>query len=160
MRWIERAERVSRGSARPIGGVLCCLAIFGGAGCSGGSATPTAEVEGEVRVAGELAEGVEVHFVHPLHKGFARTDAYGRFRLQGGAAIGENRVYFSKIEGAHPDPASGLDSTQLALAAAVPGSATRAVQLIPAKYSRYETTDQRVVVPESGATEVKFDLKP
>lgn len=134
-------------------------------GCGDGS-VPTVEVSGEVKVGGQPMEGVEVHFVHPQHKGFGLTDAQGKYTLRGGAAIGDNKIYFSKIEGFSTDPASGMDAGQAMAAAAAGADPNTGIapppkgQLIPLKYASYETTDKTFNVPADGAKDVNFDLAP
>jgi hypothetical protein len=129
-------------------------------GC-GGESVKTVEVSGELKVGGKAMEGVEVHFVHLKAKGFGTTDAQGKFKLQ--AAPGDNKVYFSKIEGAGTAE-SGMDAGMMAAAAtggADPAAGPVAIkgQLIPDKYTRYETTDKSFNVPDAGSAAANFDLE-
>lgn len=76
-------------------------------GCGGGESVKTVEVSGELKVAGTAMEGVDVFFLGKKHKGVGKTDAQGKFKLQ--AEPGENKVWFSKIEGAG-SAESGMDA--------------------------------------------------
>ena len=53
---------------------------------------------------GEPVEGVEVYFYTEKFTGYATTNAEGKFRLVQGAAIGKNKVFFSKLEGWNEAP--------------------------------------------------------
>lgn len=140
---------------------VCVLGAFA-CGCGGGDGVATVEVSGEVKIGGKTLEGVEVHFAHEKFKGFGLTDATGKFKLK--AVPGPNKVYFSKIEGAGTAE-SGMDAGQLAAAAGAtfdPSSAAPPQikgQLVPEKYTRFETTDKQFDVPAGGSTSANFDVQ-
>lgn len=146
-----------------------CLAAVGlsllmFAGCGGGGDSPkTAKVSGTVTVDGQPMAGVEVHFLHDKFKGYGKTDASGKYSLVGGAIAGENKVYFSKIEGGDikVDPESGIDETQLQMMAEASGGKGPKVakQLIPAEYADPAQTKVTFMVPDGGSTSADFDIK-
>lgn len=68
-------------------------------GCGGSDFPRTAPVSGTVTLKGKPIEGAEVYFVHEKLVAMATTDKDGHYELVQGAVPGENKVYFSKIEG-------------------------------------------------------------
>jgi hypothetical protein len=137
-------------------------------GCgSGGRDTPdTVDVSGKVTINGQAVEGVEVNFINEAvdFAGFGKTDAQGNFRLVSGAAPGENKIYFSKIEGGGDiviDPAAGMDEEQLR-AMAQGGQDTRGLdipkQVVPPEYSDPTQTKLKFPVPEGGTDKANFNL--
>jgi len=137
-------------------GACAVLAMSMVVGCGGPPTVKTAAVSGELKIGGKPAEGVTVMFSHPTQLGSAVTDAQGKFTVQ--AVPGQNKVFFSKIEGAGSTE-SGMDAgMMMAEAGAGTGAAVLKGQVIPEKYSRLETTDKTFTVPETGAANANFDL--
>ena len=127
-----------------------------------GSGPPTASVSGTVYLDGAPAAGVEVHFISGTHNAFGRTDEDGKYELVAGAALGENKVYFSKFEGLQfeLDAAAGMDEGQLLAMSDRSVHASRVPkQVIPAEFSDPAKTKVRYVVPASGANNVDFKLQ-
>lgn len=141
-----------------------CGAWLGLAGCGGGGDTvKTVEVTGEVKVGGKTLEGVEVHFIHAKFSGVGKTDATGKYKLQ--AAPGDNKVWFSKVEGAGAAD-TGMDAGQAMAAAsgtadpaADPNAIVAKGEVIPDKYTRFATTDKSAAVKDAGPNNFDFDLQ-
>jgi len=148
---------------------VTCLTLVAVIGCSSGtdkykkSRPKTAKVTGTVLYRNQpLADAIIVCF--PTTAGdkavaaSAYTDADGNFSLQAfppdkGAVPGDYQVTIQKTEEAPPAPtASGPDAHD-----APPPPAPK--PLIPAKYSKVETSGLTLKVPEAGIADVKFELK-
>ena len=94
---------------------------------------------------------------------FGQTDSEGRYTLPQGAALGENVVTVSKIEGGDDfsnDEEDGMDAGQLG--AADPGSVGTKESLsgeqIPQKYSDIDQTILKVTVVKGGTDSSNFKL--
>lgn len=131
-------------------------------GCGNSESGPeTAAVSGTVYLDGAPASGVEVNFINGEYTAFGRTDAEGRYEVVAGAAVGENKVYFTKYTGVkvEMDAANGMDEGQLL---AMQNSGVRASrapkQVIPAEYSDPTNTKVLYVVPDGGAEEADFKI--
>lgn len=139
---------------------IVALAMCGGCGSSG-TGPETAAVSGTVYLDGVPATDVDVTFMNGSYSILGRTDAEGKYELPSGAAVGENKIYFSKITGpAGMNPVEGLDGGQL-MAMRDPGvHPSRAPkQLIPDKYSDPTKTEVRFVVPSDGVAGADFELQ-
>ena len=92
---------------------------------------------------------------------FGVTDVKGRYELVSGAAVGENKVYFSKLTGLQVelDPEQGMDEGQL-MAMSDPGvpKARRPKQLIPADFSDPSRSKVSFIVTTEGADQADFKL--
>lgn len=146
-------------------GVSLCLGVIG---CGRETAstkgsTRKAQVSGTVTMGGQPLEGAEVYFVTEKFTGFAKTDAAGKYRLAQGAAIGVNKVYFSKLEGGTAtsvtasDPVAALNDPGQVEAATASG-ASSAKQLIPPEYSSQTSSRLTFDVSEAGAKDADFNL--
>lgn len=139
---------------------MAALALFGGCGKSG-AGPETARVSGTLYLDGTPAADVDVHFMNGSYSVFARTDSDGKYELVSGAAVGENKIYFSKITcpklGTSPE--LGLDEGQL-MAMRDPGihPSRMPEQVIPEEYSNPTKTKISFLVPSRGATGADFDL--
>lgn len=132
-------------------------------GCSRSGAGPdTAAVSGTVFLDGKPAAEVDVTFLNGSFSVLGRTDAEGNYKLSSGVAVGENKVYFSKITGPTGEMIASpeIDAGQLMAMmdpAIHPSRAPK--QLIPAQYSDPAITTVSFVVPSSGATDADFELQ-
>ena len=131
-------------------------------GCSI-QAVNTAEVSGTVTIDGQPVDGVEVNFVGEKFAGFGKTDSVGHYKLIHGAALGKNKVSFSKMVGNTDfkiDPEAGMDEEQYRLIAESSGGKIGNLpkQLIPAEYRDASTTKLTYEVLESGTTNADFKL--
>jgi hypothetical protein len=145
-----------------MGRVICLLATLGLVGCGGGepvSSVKTVSVSGTVYLDDKPLDSAQIIFLSPNHQGGGRTDANGKFYLVSGAEPGDNKIYFSKIDAAGLDPASGMDQGQLEAAAQGAGLAVVPGQKIPPEYASAETTKLTYKVPPEGAKDVDFRLK-
>lgn len=148
-------------------GVLVVVAI-GLSGCTGGGSVPKADVSGTVTLNGQPLADADVHFVNEESgfAGYGRTDSQGKYTLVQGAAIGTNKVFFSKKETSgdyDPDPEAGMDDGQFEAAvgfdegeAAMPGVA-RGGEQIPPPYTG-ENSKLTYEVPAGGANDADFKL--
>ena len=131
-------------------------------GCGATSGPETAMVAGTVYLDGKPAAEVDVNFINGKFSAFGRTNQDGRFELVAAAAVGENKVYFSKVTGTSFDlnPAEGIDEGQL-MAMRDPGvhAARLPKQLIPEKYSDPIKTTISFMVPARGTEEAEFQLQ-
>ncbi|MDY0166620.1 MAG: hypothetical protein RBS80_08760 [Thermoguttaceae bacterium] len=138
------------------------LLALAAAGCGRRDGVRTVGVSGTVYLDGKPVEGVEVYFVSPNHTGFGLTASDGTYELVQGAALGENRLRFSKVVNADfNDPEQGMDIGQLeAMAMAhgrgpivqIPG------QVIPPKYSDPALSKIVFQVPDGGTSGADFRL--
>jgi len=131
-------------------------------GCGKSDLGPeTASVSGTVYLDGKPASGVDVTFLNSDYSVFARTDSEGRYELVSGAAVGENRVYFSKMSGLaiEMSPGETMDEGQL-MAMSDPGipKSMRPKQLIPVEYSDPLTSKVTFAVPSDGSEQADFKL--
>jgi hypothetical protein len=147
--------------------VTYCAAL---PGC-GGSKLPRgaikkAPISGTVTMGGKALEGAEVYFYTEKFTGFAKTDEEGKYTLAQGAAIGANKVYFSKIPGGAAaavanDPTLTLDDptqTEIANQTQAESGKKGPKQLIPPEYNAEKTTKLTFDVQEGGATDADFNL--
>jgi hypothetical protein len=140
------------------------LFTIGLAGCGGGPPEihDTVDVSGTVTVDGKPVEGVEVHFMTDTFAGFGTTDSAGKYQLVQGAVPGENKVFFSKMEGGSIalDPDAGIDEFQLKMAAEAQGTNPQDIahDIIPEQYRDPEKTKLKFPVPESGTNSADFKL--
>lgn len=133
------------------------------AGCGMEAGPKTARVAGQVILDGKPLENVEVHFLTEKHSGYGKTDSEGKFKLVSGAEIGDNRVYFSKIQDKNFNPDAGMDAGQFEAAAlsAPPGApAAKAIvgQQIPAEYASAADSTLTFKVPDGGTESAIFEL--
>lgn len=134
-------------------------------GCGGADSGPErAKVSGKLTVQGQPVPGVEVNFLNPEHPNYgsyAVTDAEGHFELKVGAVPGENKIFFSKLQGSQValNSDEGIDAGQLeAMAAtATKRSKNKPEQVIPAEYTD-ASSQLTFVVPENGTDEANFDI--
>lgn len=142
--------------------VSCVLGLVSLVGCGGGAGYETAPVSGTVTLDGKPAEGVTIHFLGEGMTAVATTDASGKYQLERGAVVGDNKVYFSKLVGGMAlDPAAGMDATQLeAMAAAQGGAAGKDVpkQALPAAYCDPAQPKFTFAVPSGGTTTADFEI--
>lgn len=132
-------------------------------GCGkSGSGPPTAAVSGTVYMDGKPVPGVEITFLNSDYSVFGVTDSEGRYELVSGAAVGENKVYFSKMTGLKVDlnPDEGMDAGQL-MAMSDPGvpKSLRPEQLIPIEYSDPTKSKVSFIVPDGGTEQADFKLQ-
>lgn len=137
-------------------------------GCGGGDGRPmpeTVDVSGVVTIGGKPIEGVEVHFHGGEFAGYGKTDSQGHYHLIQGAVPGENKVFFSKIEGGNVvlDPEGGMDEMQLQIAAESAGqgggsSLNVPKQIVPLEYSSADRSQLKFTVPEGGTDSANFKL--
>ena len=142
--------------------LLLVLLVIVTLGC-GEAGPPTVRVSGVVMLNGKPVEGVEVHFEGENFSGYGKTDAEGTYRLVQGAAVGSNRVYFSKMTGGPPGAmqVEGIDETQLQIMAEAAGGVAPANiprQTIPSEYSDPAKTKLTFTVPSGGTDAANFDL--
>ena len=139
-------------------------------GC-GGKPTVTgaikkAPMSGKVTLKGKPLADAEVYFFTEKFTGFAKTNAEGEYILAQGAAIGKNKVFFSKMEGGSTqasgkDPVLELNDPGQADAAnmAASGMGKKVQkQLIPPEYNSDKTTKLTFDVVEGGAKDADFNL--
>ncbi|MFH1922730.1 MAG: hypothetical protein ABIP48_22940 [Planctomycetota bacterium] len=140
------------------------LVVVAGCAESGGTKVKTVDVSGTVYLDGEPVEGVTVNFEKTEnHAGTGTTGPDGKYKLAGGAEPGENKVYFSKVEGSGFDPSTGMDPGQMAAAAGAPpegqGPAGQpSGELLPQKYMDPATSGVTLPVPENGTDSADFKL--
>lgn len=144
-----------------------CLAIVFVLGCSGGTdkykqARPkTAKATGVVTYRNEpVVDAIIVCFPTGTGEKAVAASAYtgsdGSFSLQAyppdqGAVPGDYQVTIQKDEEAEPAP-TGPNSHD-----APPPPEPKS--LIPRKYKKIETSGLRITIPESGTSDLKFELK-
>jgi hypothetical protein len=130
-------------------------------GCGGSEGPPTVKVSGVVTLDGKPLADADVNFVSKMHAGYGKTDKDGKFQLVSGAVVGENIVYFSKIDDPKfvDDPANGMDAGQLAAAAAATGGRANAPkgQLVPPEFASADSK-LKFMVPDGGTSSANFDL--
>jgi hypothetical protein len=141
---------------------LIALLAVGGCGRSGREIPDTVDVSGTVTLDGKPVEGVEVNFMTDESAAFGKTDREGKFELVQGAAPGQNKVFFSKIEGGDIvlDPESGMDEGQLQAMAQAQGGQSGvkvARQIIPQEYSNPDSP-LTFNVPDGGTDKANFKL--
>lgn len=147
--------------------LFLCLASLG----CGGKAAPTssikkAPISGKVTLKGKPLADAEVYFFTEKFTGFAKTNADGQYILAQGAAIGQNKVFFSKMEGGSTqasgkDPVMELNDPGQADAANLAASGMGKKlqkQLIPPEFSNEKTTKLTFDVIEGGAKDADFNL--
>lgn len=139
-------------------------------GCGGAGATPgaikKAQVSGKVTLKGKPLADAEVYFYTEKFTGFAKTNEDGEFILAQGAAIGPNKVFFSKMEGgsaaaSSKDPVLELNDPGQTDAANMASSGMGKKiqkQLIPPEFSSEKTTKLTFEVLEGGANDADFNL--
>jgi hypothetical protein len=129
------------------------------------SSVKKAPVSGTVTMGGKPLEGAEVYFNTEKFTGFAKTNAEGKYQLSQGAAIGANKVFISKLDGAAAtanaaDPTLALnDPTQTQIAGESQSKSKKGPkQLIPPEFSSQTATKLTFDVPEGGAKDADFSL--
>ncbi|MEZ6087738.1 MAG: hypothetical protein R3C05_06890 [Pirellulaceae bacterium] len=130
-------------------------------GCSSSPGGPeTVPVAGVITMGGQAVEGATVQFIGGQFSAFAKTDSSGKFSLEPGAVVGENKVLISKLSmPAGADPT--MDEGQLMAMAGDPAMAANKnapKQLIPGQYSDPEKSTLTFVVPEDGSDSADFSL--
>ncbi len=137
---------------------IACLLCVPGCGESGPRMEP---VSGSVTLKGKPIEGVNVYFVHDQQVSNGKTNSEGHYDLSQGAVAGENKVYFSKIEGGtFGDDDDGMAEFELEAAKASGGgrNAKGPKQIIPAEYSNAANPKLSFTVPSGGSTSADFEL--
>lgn len=156
------AKYVLINSARPrfLSVAISCLLFL--PGCGGPDFPQTEPVSGTVSLNGKPIEGVEVYFVSEELVTSGKTDSQGHYDLVNGALAGENKVYFSKIDGESQfEEGDGMDDLQMAEAAASGVGARKAKaakQVIPAEYSNANEPKLDFEVPSGGSESADFKL--
>ncbi len=137
---------------------IACLLLIPGCGESGPRMEP---VSGTVTLKGAPIEGADVYFVHEQQVSVGKTDSEGHYDLVPGAVAGENKVYFSKIEGgASSEEDDGMAEIEME-AARSSGAGRKAnvpKQIIPAEYSNASNPKLSFTVPSGGSTSADFEL--
>jgi len=151
-------KRWNAATVLPLAVLLSPLLV----GCGASEGPKTVKVSGTVTLDGKPLADADVNFVSKTHAGYGKTDKDGKFQLVSGAVVGENIVYFSKIDDPKfvDDPANGMDAGQLAAAAAASGGRanTPKGQLVPAEFATAESK-LKFMVPEGGSSSANFDLQ-
>ena len=143
---------------RGLVSIACSAALFLTVGCGGESGPETVPVAGTVTLNGEPISGAEVTFMHEEFTAYGTTDAEGRFSLEPGAVVGNNKVVVSKWEGEMNED-EGMDAGQMeAMAIDGGGGGDAPKQLVPAEYTSANTTPLSFSVPEGGTESADFDL--
>ena len=149
-------------SKAPLGRWSCAYLVLLCAGC--GQGMPVAPVSGTVTYQGQPLVGASIttqpiaaDSVHPGPGSFGRTDEQGNFELElvkpaiKGAIIGEHRVMISQPStGQAGDDAFQVDDPDAHRAGA-------ATSIWPA---RFTDGSLRLVVPQEGTIDARFDLTP
>lgn len=130
-------------------------------GCGGPRAPSTESVSGTVTLKGQPLADAEVYFVSPQLVAYGKTDSAGHYALAQGAVAGENKVYFSKIEGgssAFKAP-EGLDDYQMQMAAGSGGGKKKVPkQLVPIEFANASAPKLNYLVPNGGSKTADFKL--
>ena len=149
-------------SAQLATAIAFATTLLSNAGCNRGpTIPPTESVSGTVTLKGKPVGDVEVYFVSDRMVAFGKTDAQGHYDLVQGAVAGENKVYFSKIEGGNPafQMQEGMDDYQLQMAAAAGGKKfSPPKQVIPTEYSNASAPKLNFLVPDGGTDSADFKL--
>ena len=138
-----------------------CLTSVGLVGCEANGEAGTQPVSGTVTIAGKAIAGVEVYFCGDGLVAYGKTDAQGHYTLVQGAVPGENKVYFTKIEGGNNamSQQEGMDDYQLQMMAQASGKkADIPKQIVPAEYSDAVNPKLSFVVPSGGTQSADFKL--
>ena len=166
-RWFN--SRLNNSPVCRLAATLALVVALGSSGCNRGPVIPkTEQVSGKVTLKGKPIADAEVYFVHEKLVAYAKTDSQGHYDLVQGAVAGENKVYFSKIEGGSTNPgfkpSDGMDELQMQMAAESgtgPGSGKKVKppkQVIPAEYSDAANPKLNFLVPSGGTTSADFKL--
>jgi hypothetical protein len=123
-----------------------------------------APVSGVIVMDGEPLADAEVFFYTERFTGYGKTDAEGKYKLLEGAAVGLNKVFFSKRDkiGASDSPVSGgftLDDpmqAEIANQARDPVPRKPPAQQVSKEYASEQTTDLTFEVPTRGAKDADF----
>jgi hypothetical protein len=108
-----------------------------------------------------VGTGVDVYFQTDSFAGYGKTDSQGKYQLVQGAALGQNKVYFSKIEGGDVqlNADQGLDEGQLEAMMMDQGAGAQGPrELIPRQFSDPAQTKLTFSVPEGGTDKADFKL--
>ena len=139
-----------------------CVAV---SGCVPSSNGPeTVPVAGVVMMNGQPVEGATVQFIAGQFSSSGLTDPEGKFSLDPGAIVGENKVLISKLSvpaGMSAGPDGEIDEGQLMAMAGDPAMAASKnapKQLIPSQYSDPAQATLLFVVPEEGSQSADFAL--
>ncbi len=137
---------------------ILVLAIFMIVGCGGETANPLASASGVVTLDGKPIEGVSILLIPKEGTSSGRisyglTDAEGRFELrvspdQSGAIIGSHWVQLEKLtqqDGSPIPPGSSPEEVA-------------AMNQLPQAYSDAGSTPISAEIPESGTSNLAFDL--
>ena len=134
-------------------------------GCGGGEREmpDTADVSGVITLDGSPLGGALVSYTTEEFSTSGQTDSEGRYTLPQGAALGENIVTVSKIEGGDDfsqDEEDGMDAGQLGAAdpAAVGTKESVSGEQIPQKYSDIDQSILKVTVVAGGTDSSDFKL--
>ncbi|MCI0359877.1 MAG: carboxypeptidase-like regulatory domain-containing protein [Planctomycetaceae bacterium] len=135
-------------------GLLICT----GCGSDTGHLPKTVPAKGIVTLDGKPVEGAQVVLVaeaQSAHGAFGASDASGRFSLRAfeekdGAVPGTYKVQISKtvVKELSPDKAANLDG----------GAPLFYDYGVPPKYTGFQTSGLTATVPESGTSDLKFEL--
>ncbi len=120
----------------------------------------TVEVSGTVYLDDQPLGGASIHFfASEKHEGIGVTGPDGRYTLDNGAEPGENKVYFSKVEGR---TAEEMEMDEMESVAAVEDEdrerGPEAGQVIPPKYNDPRKTEVTFNVPAEGTSSADFKL--
>jgi hypothetical protein len=166
----ELIARQFDSTLRLVSVTFIVLSYFAIPGCGGPKVAPgaikKAPISGTVTFKGQPLEDAEVYFHTEKFTGFAKTDEEGKYILAQGAAIGPNKVFFSKLEGgsaaiAAKDPVLELNDPGQVDAANMGMSGTGKKgpkQLIPPEFNTEKATKLTFDVPEGGAKDADFNL--
>ncbi len=130
-------------------------------GCQGRRDVSTSPVSGTVTIGGKAIAGVEVYFCGEGLVAYGKTDAQGRYTLVQGAVPGENKVYFTKIEGGSQavSQEDGMDEYQMQMMAQASGKkADIPKQVVPAEFADAVNPKLSFVVPSGGTDSADFKL--
>ncbi|MEZ6138783.1 MAG: hypothetical protein R3C53_28185 [Pirellulaceae bacterium] len=140
--------------------VLSLLCIAPLSGCTN-SDIRTSPVSGTVTIGGKAIADVEVYFCGNGLVAYGKTDAQGHYALVQGAAPGENKVYFNKVEGGNSTmfEEDGMDAYQMEMVAATSGKKSNVPkQIVPSEYSDAVNPKLNFLVPDGGTDSADFKL--
>lgn len=141
--------------------LAACFLILWTLGCGGSSQPSTEPVSGTVTIGGKAVAGVEVYFCGDGLVAYGKTDGQGRYELVQGAIAGENKVYFTKVEGGNSTilAEDGMDDYQLQMMAQASGKkANVPKQVVPAEYADAVNPKLSFLVPDGGTDSADFKL--
>jgi hypothetical protein len=143
-----------------LGVLTIGLAVVVGCTQPSGPTVETVQVSGTVYLDEKPLSGVSVHFFATKdHEGIGVTGPDGKYTLDNGAQTGQNKVYFSKVEGRS---AEEMEMDEMESVADIGDedeeAEPEAGQVIPAKYNDPEKTEVTYDVPAGGTLSADFKL--